>query len=253
MLTQRARIQLMLVIALSGLFVGACSVIGIGGGESEPGEAGGDADESSAASTAVPFDSNALDENPNRGVYLTSVDNFSAEPDYVEAARQADLIVFGTVGEPGEPFWTTISGERPGVTVDGKMPDVPLDQLRWGSSPQIFTPWTLTVGQSFKGEVPEDGSILINWWGGEIFPDLFELDGQPAFVADEELILYLKDCGADHLAKNGSRYRYVKRFLLTPSGGAALVWETEGIPLGDIRIVIERELGQAPETELSCG
>jgi hypothetical protein len=262
-LTLRARIQLMLVIALSGLFVGACSVIGIGGGESEPGEAGvessseADADsdalvESSADPTPVPYDPNALDENPNRGVYMTSGDDFSAEPDYVEAAQQADLIVFGTVGEPGEPFWTTTSGERPGVTVEGKMPDVPLDQLRWGSSPQIFTPWTLSVGQALKGDVPEDGSILINWWGGEIFPDLFELDGQQAFVTGQELIVYLKDCGPDHLVKYGSQYRYMKRFILSPSGFALLVLETEGVPLSDIRVVIQRELGQAPETELSC-
>jgi hypothetical protein len=64
---------------------------------------------------------------------MRSSDNLRVAPDHVEAARRADLIVISNVERPGNPFWTTVSGKRPGVTVEGRMPQVPLDQLRWGS------------------------------------------------------------------------------------------------------------------------
>jgi hypothetical protein len=183
---------------------------------------------------------------------MISSDIFDGAPDHSEAARLADLIVIAKVNAPGVPFWTTVSGERPGVTADGRLASVPQDQLRWGSSPQIFTPWTMTVEETLKGEVFEDEPVLVNWWGGTIRPDAFVLEGQTAFVAGEVIILYLKDCGPDHLAKYGSSYRFVKRLVNSPNAMASLVWDGEEIALRDLRHVTNRDMTGTPRTKLSC-
>lgn len=259
----RAQNFLTLVIVMTALFLIACS--SGDDAESEPTDSSAEteastettagAEEAATASdpTAIPISTGGLSDDPDRGIHMRSSDRLEAAPDHVEAARRADLILVATVEEPGDPFWTTVSGERPGVTVEGRMPQVPLDQLRWGSSPQIFTPWTMSIVQSLRGEIPESESIRVNWWGGEISPDKFVLDGEMTFISGEQLILYLKDCGPDHLEKYGSPYRFIKRLVLTPEGSAYLVFEGEETPLRDLQIVIEKEKGQPPVTETFCG
>jgi hypothetical protein len=251
----------MLVIAMAGLATVACS--SDDEADSEPTDSSAvtettsEAEPESAAAesdpTAIPIFTSELSDDSNRGIHMRSSDKLENAPDHVEAARRADLIVIAVVDEPGEPFWTTVSGERPGVTVEGRMPLVPLDQLRWGSSPQIFTPWTMSVVQTLAGETSEGDSILVNWWGGEIAPDKFVLEGEMIFIAGEQIILYFKDCGPDHLEKFGSSYRFIKRLVLTPQGFVYLLFEGEETPLRDLRIVIDKESGQPPITETYCG
>ena len=256
MLNLRVRFLLVLIVAVAGLATLACS----SGDEPEPEptdsptgtEAETTTDAPASDPTATPISVSVLSDDPDDGIHMRSSDNLENAPDHVEAARRADLIVIATVEEPGDPFWTTVSGERPGVTVEGRMPQVPLDQLRWGSSPQIFTPWTMSVGQSLKGEIPESESILVNWWGGDLPPGMFELDGEMTFISGEQIVLYLKDCGTDHLEKYGSPYRFIKRLVLTPQGFVYLVFEGEETPLSDIRIVIDKE-NDPPVTETFCG
>lgn len=256
----RAQSLLTLVIVMTALFVLACSSGDDADSEStdsppateEETTAGAEEAAPDSDPTAVPISSNELSDDPDRGVHMRSSDKLESAPDHVEAARRADLIVVATVGEPGDPFWTTASGERPGVTVEGRMPQVPPDQLRWGTSPQIFTPWTMSVIQSYKGECPEGESILVNWWAGEISPDKFVIEGEMTFIAGEEVILYFKDCGPDHLEKFGSSYRFIKRLVLTPEGSVYLLFEGEETVLGDIRILIDKETGP-PVTETFCG
>lgn len=253
----RVQILLLLVIAMAGLATVACS--SGDDADSEPTdssaatESGTETAAAESDSVAVPISPDALSDDPNRGIHMRSSDRLENAPNHVEAARRADLIVIATVDEPGEPFWTTVSGERPGVTVEGRMPQVPPDQLIWGSSPQIFTPWTMSAVQTLKGEMPEGESILVNWWGGEISPDNFVLEGEMTFIAGEQIILYLKDCGSDHLEKFGSSYRFIKRLVLTPQGFVYLLFEGEETPLRDLRIVIDKESGQPPDTETYCG
>jgi len=206
----------MLVVGLSGLAVFACS----SGDDGTPGSS--DSPTSGQAEDSVSPDAGSDDPLP--GVHMLSTDNFEGFPDHTEAARMADLIVIARVNSPGAPFWTTVSGERPGVTADGRLASVPPDQLRWGSSPQIFTPWTMTVEEVLKGEVPEDEPVLVSWWGGKISPDAFTINGQQTFVAGEVIVLYLKDCGPDHLAKYGSSYRFIKRLVNSPNAVVTHVW-----------------------------
>jgi len=109
----------------------------------------------------------------------------------------------------------------------------------------------MTIVQSLKGEISESESILVNWWGGDISPDKFVLEGEMLFIPDEQLILYLKDCGPEHLEKYGSPYRFIKRLVTTPLGFAYLVYEGEETPLRDLQVVIDKER-DPPVTETSC-
>ena len=194
----------------------------------------------------------ALVDDPDVGISIGSTEELGWAPPDDEATRRADLIVIATVGLPGEAFWTTISGERPGVTVEGKLPDLPADELRWGSSPQIFTPWTFNVVETLKGHVPVSGPVLVNRWGGAIPPDSFLLDGEVAFVSGEKIVLFLKDCGPGRAEKYGSPYRFIKRLVVTPEGTARNVLGYESIPIGELLGVIQREKDQSPLAEISC-
>ncbi len=268
----RAHILLMLVIAIAGLATVACffgdeaesdstdsSVEATTETQSETTdspletETESTVDAPASDPTAAPTSSSdALSDDPDRGVHMRSTDNLEAAPDNAEAARRADLIVVVVVEEPGDPFWNTVSGVRPGVTVEGRLAQVPSDQLRWGSSPQIFTPWTMSAVQTLKGEMPESKSILVNWWGGELPPDKFVLEGEMIFIPGEQIILYLKDCGPDHLDQFGSPYRFIKRLVLTPHGFTYLVFDGYETPLRDVRVVIDKETAP-PVTETFCG
>ncbi len=202
--------------------------------------------------TEVPRPTPALSVDPSAGYSVGSVEELGWAPPDDEATRRADLILIGTVDDPGEPFWTTVSGERPGVTVEGKLPDLPADQLRWGTSPQIFTPWSLTVTQVMKGQPPVVGPVMVNRWGGSIPPDEFGTEGEVAFVPGEEIVLFLKDCGAARAEKYGTPFRYIKRHVVLPDGTVLGHIGGDRIQLPDLLDVIEREKDQPPLAGTSC-
>lgn len=248
-------LRVALVTVSATAFLAACG--GVGAGAAPTATATPSIPVATAAPTPVrtgpaPTRVTTLVDDPSVGIGW-SFNFYPAFPSDDESTRRADLIVIATVDPPGDPFWTTLDGQRPGVTVEGKLPELPPDQLRWGTSPQIFTPWTFTVGRTLKGRVPESGPVVVNVLGGAIPPDEVINDGEQFFESGDEIVLFLKDCGPRRAEKYGTPYRFVNRHVVAPDGTARGFLPSDPVLLPELLGVIERERDRPPLAEVSCG
>lgn len=217
---------------------------------------GSDSDAAAATPVAQSAEASAdapeISDDPNFGARHVIWEEFYWQPEDAEAARRADLVVVATVDTPGTPFWNTVSGERPGVTVDGKLVRVPKDQLLWGSFPLIYTPWTFTIRQTLKGEHTDPEPITLSWLGGEIPPDSVVQEKERAFAPGNDVVLFLKDCDQAREEKYDTRYRFIKRSLITPNGLVTAYVNDRLITLENLLEIVADEKDQPPEYEFTC-
>jgi hypothetical protein len=128
-----------------------------------------------------------------KGVRL-EIDSLLRDMTLEEVAKEADLIILGTVTGPPKSRWNTPSGALPA--------GVPLAELPIGT--YIFTDTPVKVNRYLKGN-RTDSTVLVRTRGGTLGPDTTGAEDEGHLKVGQPVVLFLKsqdvetgDIGPEH-------------------------------------------------------
>jgi hypothetical protein len=171
------------------------------------------------------------------GEVVVQSGGFGGAPSPTESARRSDLIVRGQIVAELDAVWNTSDSRKPELS----------DREIVKSGYEIFTPYVVRIDETFYGESPSSGEILIKRAGGESEGIRFVSENSTHFNIGDTVVSFLRTCGDERVSRLGSEaFRYLHIAIWPVVGDKVVLGGSYEYPLDEIVEVINVNKGEEP-------